>query len=351
MNAEIVWYLQTVHSLSEEYSTAKGICGILRRLTSGSPEAALRQALWIASTAETAAIFLQAVLDSDAHASPVSTLQSRGYFLKGHPDFFKHMEAKLDQQALQHFIECLMWVYLDHKRPIQALKAVIGQTKVNSASDAESLLCVWINAVVKRYLTLPTVSSISRHFLGFPHFRVVLFNFVKDPELLNIATDHASNARVGLQKAIELHLAPPFSASDYQQPPLLLMCWLYSVIAGLSDVKPPQAPRPISREDIRVMVGSVEVAKKELAIVTAKVASLNESIEQITTRLSNMKRPRSAVAVPPPDTDVQEVPAEPRPESALGQSLETRRVTWQLPTAGEEQQQPPDEPIQEEAVS
>jgi hypothetical protein len=228
-----------------------------------------------------------------------------------------------------------MWVYLDHRRPISALTAVIGQTKVDTATDAESLLCVWINAVVKRYMALPQISSIGRHFFGYPHFRVVLFNFVRDTELLNISADHALNAKVGLSKAIELSLPPPFPPERYEQSPLLLMCYLYSCIAGLTGVRPPKPPRFISKGDICAMLGSLKTAKNELAIVNARVATLNESIQAITERLKTMKRPRSSLAATLPAPVPGSGEDAPRPESALGQSQEIRRVTWQLPEGAE----------------
>jgi hypothetical protein len=224
-----------------------------------------------------------------------------------------------------------MWVYLDHRRPVKALSAVIGRTKVRAASDAESLLCAWVNAVVSRHLALPLLSAVSRHFLGFPHFRVVLFNFVRDRELLNVSANHAVNARVGLAKAAELSLRPPFPPEEYEQSPLVIMCYLYSCIAGLADVKPPPPPRPISREDIRVMIGSVEDAKKELAAVSAKVATLGDSVARITEKLKRMKRSSSAIVPPqtpsPPDGPEDEQ----RAASTAAQSQEPRRVTWQLP--------------------
>jgi hypothetical protein len=302
----------------------------------------MKQAAWLVASAETASQFLSAILKSSLSASPIATLQSHGYFLNSSPDFFKQMETRYESHAMQQFIECQMWVYLDHKRPTEALRAVIGQTKVDTASDAESLLCVWINAVVKRHMALPQLSSVSRHFLGYPHFRVVIYNFVRDTELLNISTDQALNAQVGLSKAIELSLTPPFPPERYEQSPLLLMCYLYSCIAGLTGVPPPKPPRLISKKDICAMLGSLEDAKKELAVVNARVATLNESIVTITEKLKTMKRPRSALArtLPAPVTGSAD---DPRPESALGQSQETRRVTWQLPEqTGESTEAVPD---------
>jgi hypothetical protein len=327
MSAETVWYLQTLQELCGDYSQAKGVSALLRRFSKSTMDAAMKQAAWIVASAESAAQFLSAILGSDPQASPIATLQSHGYFLRGHPGFFKQMESNYDRTAIQQFLDCLMWVYLDHQRPLKALIAVIGQTKVRTASDAESLLCVWINAVVKRHLALPTISSIGRHFLGYPHFRIVLFNFVRDQELLNVSADHAINASVGLGKAAELSLTPPFPPDEYEQSPLLLMCYLYSCIAGLANVKPPAPPPPVSREDIRVMIGSVADAKRELDVASARVATLNDSIARMTESLKRMKR-RSSAIVPPPVVSPSDLSED---DSHTGQPQESRRVTWQLP--------------------
>jgi hypothetical protein len=322
MNAEMVWYLQTVHDLCEEYSQARGICGVLRRVMYPNAENVIRQGAWLCCHPETAAYFLAAVLGSDVHDSPIETLQSHGYYVRGNPRFFEEMQTKYDREVLTHFITCLMWAYLDHARPAQALRDVLGRTKFGSACDAESRLCLWINTVVQRYRNLPALVSIRRDFFGQPHFRVVLYHFVRDANLLDLSDYPAENARVAYLKAKELMLTPPFSLDDYEQQPLLLMCYLYSCIPGLVELPLPEKPPTVTWNKIRATLSDLEETKKGLALVNERVANLNESIEQISEALRKSKKARRPL--PPPRSS----PISSAPQSNAAQR---RQVQWEMP--------------------
>jgi hypothetical protein len=308
---------------------------MVARLGGTNVESAYKNAQWLIVTAEPYANYFNALFGSDLDASPVDTLKTNGYYLQGRPSFLKDMENKLDMRKLRQFLECIMWAFLDRRVPRDALKALIGQTKATCCNDAESALCVWINTIVKPHLPLPPISSITRHFFGLPHFRVLLFNFVRDKTLLDVSSDPKVNARIGLSRAAKLGLQAPFRTTDYMQSPLIIMCFLCKCVVGLSRVQPPSPGPAITGAELQKMLDAIEDQKVAVTRVIQRVTKLSSAVLEITEKLSHMKRPSSSL-LPAPPPIIGENGEVQRPQTSLGQSAETKRVTWDLTDVNQE---------------
>jgi hypothetical protein len=341
--SDVLWYLQALIEVCPDYGQAKKLDGLLEQLFSASADAR-SSAISLFSSEEPHAAFLNAVFDAPTDVSPIETLHARGYLKRGSPNFLQETASNPD--TMRELLDCMMWVYLDHRRPIHGLKAAIGQTKANSCSDPETSILVWVNTIVKRSTPLPPASSISRHFFGLPHFRVVLYNFLRDDTLLHLSTSPDENAAVGLAKATEIGLRPPFQPSAYDQSPLLLMCYLYRCVAVLSLTKPPAPLPPISRTSIAQMMQSVEDKKREVRVVAEKVDSLQVVVQEISEKLKTMKRPATSLGIPRATRAEGDEAA--RPQTSLSPTPEAKRVTWELPDEAPDKgddgpEQPPDE--------
>jgi hypothetical protein len=258
------------------------------------------------------------------------------------------MENKLDIRKLRQFLECIMWAFLDRKVPREALRTSIGQTRATCCKDAESSLCMWINTIVKPHLPLPPLSSITRHFFGLAHFRVLLFNFLRDKSLLDISPDPKVNAKVGLSRAAKLDLYAPFPSTEYQQSPLLIMCFLCRCVVGLSVIQPPSPGPAITGVELQKKLDAIEELKKAVTEVTQRVSVLSQEVQVITVALSKMKRPSSSLLAAPRPILEGEEGGQQRPQTSMGQSTESKRVTWDLSDV--DQQEPPPEPGPDAAV-
>jgi hypothetical protein len=337
---QVIWFLQSVVDVCPEYAQQKGIHNTVARLGGASVEEAYKHALWIIVTPEPYAAYFHELFGSDLDAPPVETLVKNGYFLNGKPTFLKDMETKLDIRKLRQFLECIMWAFLDRRVPRDALKASIGQTRATCCKDAEASLCMWINTIVKPHLPLPRLSSITRHFFGLAHFRVLLFHFLRDQSLMDVSPDPKVNAKVGLSRAAKLDLRAPFPSTEFQQSPLIIMCFLCRCVVGLANVSPPTPGPAITGVELQKKLDAIEEQKKVVSAVTQRVGVLSKEVQVITAKLSKMKRPTSSLLpAPPPILNGEDGQ---RPQTSMsGQSAESKRVTWDLSDASQ-QEPPPD---------
>jgi hypothetical protein len=83
------------------------------------------------------------------------------------------------------------------------------------------------------------------------------------------------------------------------------------------------------------MLDAIEDQKIAVTSVIQRVTKLSNAVLEITEKLSHMKRPSSSLspALPPIIGEGGEVQ---RPQTSLGQSAETKRVTWDLTDVNQE---------------
>lgn len=223
----------------------------------------------------------------------IPILQSHGYFCKGNPNL---LDNNPRPNSLLQFYECLMWAYLDTCLPKTEITKVIGRTKASCSSDAESTFCIWINALIKRHQKLQPLTTISRNFFGLPHFRVVLYHFYHDDQFLKINETPLQNATLILNKLSEIGIQTPFSVENYQQPPLVLMCFLCTIVSKLSEVIPPRPPPAITTAHVTTMLLKIEKQKKVVAEVDKRVQTLIQEVDEISDVLRHRSRPQSTLA-------------------------------------------------------
>ena len=332
--SQIILFLQCLNEICPEYSTQKTVPGILKRMFGANANDSMKRAVWFLSNPEPYAMFCHALFGSEPTDNAVEVLQKHGYYLSGTPSLMKEIESKFDVPRMRELFECMMWAYLDRRLPEEALKKIMGQTKTKACSDAESSLCMWVNTCAKKHSKLQPVSAITQHFFGLPHFRAVLYNFVQDDELLKFSDDPKVNAKVGLTKAADMGLQAPFPASQYIQPPLMIMCYLCQCVIELSELKRPRTPVVITGVDLSLMRTNVEVKKREVADLTKRVDELSQIVHDIAERLKNMKRPMSHMARPVQNPEVEE---RERPKTVMSAAPGEKRVSWDLPEQSEEE--------------
>lgn len=332
--SQVILFLQCLNEISPDYAQQKSIPGILKRMFGPNSNDSMKRAIWLLSTPEPYSMFCQAVFGSEPTANAVQVLQKHGYYLSGTPSLMKDLESKFDVPRMCELFECLMWAYLDRKLPQEALKKVIGQTRTRACSDAESSLCMWVNTCVKKHAKLPPVSAITQHFFGLPHFRAALYNFVRDDHLLEFSDDPKENAKVGLTHAANMGIQAPFPATQYIQPPLMIMCYLCQCVIQLSELGRPKTPAVISGMDLSLMMSNIEVKKKELADTTRRIDELARTVHEISEALKLMKRPMSQIARPVanPIADGEE---KERPKTVMSAVPGEKRVSWNLPASQE----------------
>jgi hypothetical protein len=157
---------------------------------------------------------------------------------------------------------------------------------------------------------------------------------------MDVSPDPKINAKVGLSRAAKLDLRAPFPSAEFQQSPLIIMCFLCRCVVGLAPISP-LAPGPaITGAELQKKLDAIEEQKKAVTEVTARVSVLSKEVQAITDKLSRMKRPASSLlAAPRPILEGEE--GQQRPQTSLGQSTESKRVTWDLSDVN--QQEPPPE--------
>lgn len=267
---------------------------------------------------------------------PVITLQNNGYFGRAPADFFSKITS-FDQEKIIPLLECLMWAYLDHKLPKKKFTRVIGRLKTNQCSDADSLICQWINTISLKYGRLAKITTISHHFLGLPHYRLVLFNSLHDPGLRDINDTAENNATIALAAADDLKIPSFFDASDYHQPPLVIMCYLCGAIKRIAKYQKKHiySARSISALDFnRVQIG-INNTKTEVNQLTARVHILQNDVNLYTTTIINQDRAKSARVARRPGSSRRKRRNDPD-TARRPQSPDLKRVKWAMPEGEED---------------
>lgn len=326
--SEIVLFLQCLNDVCPEYAEKKCVPSILFRIFGPHSAESMKRAVWFLANNEPFSMFCHAIFNSEIGANAVEVLQKNGYYLNGNPALMKEIETKFDPRAISNFLECLMWAYLDRNVPRKSLSKLIGNSRSQACVDAESACCMWINTSIKKHSKLPPISTITSHFFGKPHFRVALFNYLHQDILLDVSDDPNNNAEVGLTRAFEAGLQAPFSHKNYQQPPLVIMCYLLRCISLLSEMQQPK-PRPVvSAVEMTTMLKNIEQKKKEITETTSRVVRLSDEISEISEILRTMKRPVSHLARTMPQGAVTH---DARPQTSLAATSASNRVTWEIP--------------------
>lgn len=328
-SSQIILVLQIIGDLCPEYANQKAVNGILKRVFGANAGDALKRAIWFLSDKEPYSVLCNAIFGSDISANAVEVLQKNGYFMNGSPSLMKEISGKVDPVKVKQLLECIMWAYLDRKVPKDAIEKIIGKTKTQACSDAESILCMWINTVIKKHAKLPVLTTLTQHFFGKNYFRAVLYHFLHEESLLRFSEDPKQNAVIGLQRATELGIQTPFRPDDYIQHPLVVMCYLFRCAAFLSSVQPPKPPAVINGNDLTALLKNIEVKKKEVAEATVRVDKLHKTVNEIEEILKKMKRPMSQLARTMPARGLES--EKPRPQTSFAQTVgRSRRVTWDI---------------------
>lgn len=327
-SAELVLILQLLNDVCPSFAESKAVPGILGRLFGPNGADAIQRATWLLATREVYGKLCGALFNSDDKDNAIEVLQRNGYFLNGNPGLLKDLESKFDAGKARQFYECLMWSYLDRRVPRDALTKVIGEARTRACSDPEAALCMWINTCTRRHAKLAPITAITQHFFGRPHFRAVLYKFVRESSLLDFSQDPVVNAEVGLARAAALGLQAPFSAAKYRQQPLIIMCFLFRCVAVLADVEPPKPPAVIKGTDMTSMLVNIEQAKRDVAAANKRVSVLNVSVRRISHKLAKLVRPMSQMAKTSPG---RRQGGRPRPQTSLAMSSSGKRVSWDIP--------------------
>lgn len=283
---------------------------------------------------------------------PIKTLQSQGYYLNGDKTILK--KNYFDERGIDQLIECFMWANLDKKMPLDLIRKHIGRVKVLTCPDADALLCCWVSTIAARFTKLRPIATITHHFLGLPHFRAVLYSFLKDEELLAFSDNPDVNASFSLKTCVKIGLTPTFDQFHYKQSPLVLMCFLVDAIRALDRVQPPAPVRCVSRSQVARIRSQIAAKKREVAAINVRVSKLQADVGLIQTRLAAMKpRPMSAMAAKgvheessKPQRDEEGLPPlapGDRPQSAM-------RVSWDIPAEHMPSGRPHEVPREEEEV-
>ena len=342
--SEIVLFLQCLGDLCPEYAEQKCVPSMLFRIFGPHSNEALKRAVWFLANNEPFSMFCHALFDSEIDANAVEVLQKHGYFLNGKPSLMTEIETKYDARAVSHLLECLMWAYLDRNVPRKALARLVGNSRAQACVDAESACCMWINTSIKKHSKLQPITTITSHFFGKPHFRVALFHYLHQDALLDISDDPKVNAEVGLNCAADAELRAPFAPGHYQQPPLVILCYLCRCITLLAQMQRPKRKAVVTAIEMTTMLKNIEEKKKELAATTARVTQLSDEIKEINEILRTMKRPTSHLARTMPPGGVAH--HDERPQTTMSATSAGNRVTWDIPDSQEhdsneqEEQQP-----------
>jgi hypothetical protein len=221
----------------------------------------------------------------------VEVLQRNGYFLIG-------SRAVLDPEAefcLAHYLaitECLMWAYIDRKTPHREMLKILGRSDSSQVTDAEALLCRWINAIVAKHTQLAPLNVIGQQFFGQPYFRIVLFHFTMDDGLLNAKDTSQNNATATFEAARKLDMPLPFDESQITQPPLNILCFLCYAIVLLSKLPTVRKRPPVSDAVVARRISGLRELRTEVTQLQKRCRVLNQEVATIAETV-NQSRPQS----------------------------------------------------------
>lgn len=336
---EFIWFLNCLEDKCPIFALKHNLASFRNDFIKGTYKDPTLPSHKFVTSPEPYAQFVAALFKERPNKGAIPILRSHGYYMKGNSKLFDNGNPRLINMAPLY--KCLMWAYLDVCLPKDAISKVIGRTKTSSCSDAESSLCMWINTLVKRHKKLPVITTITQHFFGLPHFRMVLFHFLHEDKLFNTEQTPDENAEIALNKASQLGFPPPFQVQEYVQPPLIIMCYLCKAVVALSKTNPPPPPPTITQHDVNSMLLKIEMKKKEVGEADKRIRSLSRQIETISGRLKKVKRPQSMLA---PRTSASEDESRENIEllggtsGQLGPSLRAqsslggrKTVTWNIP--------------------
>lgn len=291
---EFVWFLNCLEDKCPIFALKHDLASFKNDFIKGTYKDPTLPSHKFVTSQEPYAQFVAALFKENPSKGAIPILRAHGYFMKGNAKLFDNGNPRL--MNLAPLYNCLMWAYLDICLPKAAISKVIGRTKTSSCSDAESSFCMWVNTLVKRHKKLPVISTITQYFFGLPHFRIVLFHFSHDDQLFNTNQSPEENATISLNTCAKLGFPPPFPVQNYEQPPLIIMCYLCKAVVALSETSPPPPPPAITQDAVNTMLVKIEMKRKEVVEVDRRVRSLSRAVETITSKLKRAKRPNSTLA-------------------------------------------------------
>lgn len=291
---EFIWFLNCLEDKCPIFALKHDLMSFKNDFIKGTYKDPTLPSHKFVTSAEPYAQFVGALFKENPSKGAIPILRSHGYFMKGNSKLFDNNNPRL--MNLAPLYNCLMWAYLDVCLPKEAISKVIGRTKTSSCSDAESSLCMWVNTLVKRHRKLPVISTITQYFFGLPHFRIVLFHFLHDDKLFNITESPEENATISLETCVKLGFPPPFLPQNYEQSPLIIMCFLCKAVVRLSETSPPPPPPTITPGDVNSMLLKIEMKRQEVVEGNIRVRNLSEEVVTIAARLKRARRPNSTLA-------------------------------------------------------
>lgn len=336
---EFVWFLNCLEDKCPIFALKHDLTSFKNDFIKGTYKDPTLPSHKFVTSQEPYAQFVAALFKEKPSKGAIPILRSHGYFMKGNSKLFDNNNPRLINLAPLY--NCLMWAYLDVCLPKAAISKVIGRTKTSSCSDAESSLCMWVNTLVKRHKKLPVISTITQHFFGLPHFRMVLFHFLHEDQLFNTNQTAEENAAIAFERCTKLGFPPPFQPQNYEQPPLIIMCFLCKAVVVLSETVPPPPPPTITQDDVNSMLLKIEMKRKEVVEGNVRVRNLSEQVLTITARLKKAKRPNSTLAARKTSNEKEEGNGIEIIGGTKGQLLSSMRaksslggrktVTWNIP--------------------
>ncbi|OHS97828.1 hypothetical protein TRFO_09257 [Tritrichomonas foetus] len=251
--------------------------------------------------------------------NPIEILQRHGYCMRCDINIFKL------EHSVHNFLsitECLMWAYLDRHLPHREMSKIIGKARLSC--DSEAILCQWISAIVSKHSHLPPINVIGKQFFSQPYFRIVLFHFTLDDNLMNISDTPHNNAQICYQFCQNHNLMLPFNLAEIEQPPLCILCFLCYVIVHI--VKLPVQNRRIHVSDSIVMKKMTGICKlkKEITQINKRCNKLNNEVNMYSKIIKS--RPQSVIMKERPKripTVLSEIPPKP-----TARSENNPRIRW-----------------------
>jgi hypothetical protein len=231
------------------------------------------------------------LFESGRSEHPIDVLQRNGYFLRGSRTVLDP-GSEFCLPSYLAITECLMWAYIDRKIPHSEMLKVLGRSDGLGSQDAEALLCRWINAIVSKYAQLAPLSVIGQQFFGLPYFRIVLFHFTMEDELLNPKDTTQNNATAIFDASRKLDIPLPFDETQVIQPPLAILCFLCYAIVLLAKLPTVKKRAPVSDAVVARRISGLRELRTEVSQLQHRCKLLNSEVAIIAQSV-NDPRPQS----------------------------------------------------------
>lgn len=237
------------------------------------------------------AVFIFGIKNLSSNTNAIDILHQNGYFIRYPRNLF---ELEFSIQNYLSITECLMWAYLDHHLPIKEMSNILGNISYNLAHESESTVCKWINAIVSKHSHLPPINVIRKQFFGLPYFRIILYHFTLNDELMSTNDSKINNAKIAFDFCKKNNIIMPFDENKIDHPPLCILCFLYNAIKMLSKIKIVKKRPPVITDSIVAQkLNGIQQLRTEVNQLTIRCNKLSDEVNLFSKMVKS--RPRSVI--------------------------------------------------------